>query len=484
MNLNNRLLLLLIILFSGTCWYLSSGLNGDFWWLFWIAPVPVLFVSYKLSSGKAFWVAFLAYLLGRLSWLSYLLSVVPVGLAIIFTSMLPLIFAVIILISRSIVLRIKNWIGLLAFPTLVVSFEYLLFHVTGDGTAGSIAYSQANCLPLIQIASITGILGIVFTISLFSSTVAWCIFSRNQRPKMVQAMVVGTLIITAVFFFGLVELYAIDLPKSSLPIGLFSAAESRHHEERKFNTEKGDSLLREYEESIAHLSSEGALIIVLPEKMITVTSDQDSAFRKKFSDIAIRNKVNLVVGYTLTKDRSIKNLSWIVSSQGQTLAVYQKVNLFEGEAREGFQRGDSISVFTMEHSRAGTAICKDMDYQSFLRKYGRAGVDVLFVPAWDFERDDWLHSRMSILRGVENGFGIARCARMGRLTISNRHGRVLAEASTSDGRAASVMESLPVYSYKTVFSYWGDWFVALNIILALFLILVARKNAKQAKAQK
>ena len=42
------------IIFSGLCWYFSAGLNGDYWWLLWIAPLPVLLISLHVSQGKAF----------------------------------------------------------------------------------------------------------------------------------------------------------------------------------------------------------------------------------------------------------------------------------------------------------------------------------------------------------------------------------------------------------------------------------------------
>ncbi|HEX4849524.1 MAG TPA: nitrilase-related carbon-nitrogen hydrolase, partial [Puia sp.] len=451
-------------------------LNGNFWWLLWIAPAPVLWTSYKSSPSKAFFVAFLAYLVGRLSWLSYLLSVIPPLLAILFTLLLPLLFGLIVVINRKIILSLKNWTAIFAYPALVVSFEYVLFHITGDGTAGSIAYSQANCLPVIQISSVTGILGIVFIVSLFPSALSWSIFAWQKKSPRTAAIVTCIIFIAVVFVFGFMETNGNDLSKTTRTIGLCSAPESQKYQEWTFNTGKGDSLLKDYEKEIAELSNKEASIIVLPEKIITVSEAQDSSFRQQLSIIAQRYQVYLIVGYTLTKGKSNQNLSWVVSPKGQTIANYQKVNLFEGEAYEGFQRGNSISVFEMDQMRVGTAICKDMDYQSFLRKYGREGIQILFVPAWDFEKDDWLHSRMAILRGVENGFPIARSARMGRLTISNSHGKVLAEASSADGREASVVGRIHISSYKTVYSYWGDWFAVLCLLVTAIFVFISLKR--------
>jgi apolipoprotein N-acyltransferase len=78
-----------------------------------------------------------------------------------------------------------------------------------------------------------------------------------------------------------------------------------------------------------------------------------------------------------------------------------------------FALGTAPLIFEHEGVRYGVAICKDMDFPALGREY--AGVAIMLVPAWDFVDDAWLHSRMSILRGVESGYAIARSARNGVL---------------------------------------------------------------------
>ncbi len=171
---------------SGICWYLSCGLSGDSWFLLWLAPVPVLIVALDLSGRKAFAISFLAYLIGRISWFTYLITVATIIPAILFTLLLPLIFALIVTVTRWIVLKTKFRIGIFAFPVFFTAFEFLLISFSSDGTAGSIAYSQANFLPVIQIASITGILGITFIVTLIPSilSVGWYHHKEKNRFKM------------------------------------------------------------------------------------------------------------------------------------------------------------------------------------------------------------------------------------------------------------------------------------------------------------
>jgi apolipoprotein N-acyltransferase len=108
-----------------------------------------------------------------------------------------------------------------------------------------------------------------------------------------------------------------------------------------------------------------------------------------------------------------------------------------------------------------------------VRGYGERGVDLLLVPAWDFVRDGRLHSRMAVVRGVENGFAIARSAAAGRLTASDRYGRVIAEAITSPAMPVTVVTDLGIRAGGTWYLKLGDAF-AWVCMAALALLLCWR----------
>jgi apolipoprotein N-acyltransferase len=158
------------------------------------------------------------------------------------------------------------------------------------------------------------------------------------------------------------------------------------------------------------------------------------------------------------------------------LSDYQKVNLFEGETRNGFIPGDDISVFDLNNIASGVAICKDMDYSGFIRKYDKNNTLVMYVPAWDFIKDGWLHSRMAILRGVENGYAIVRTARQGELTISDHKGKVLYEASSTNNKEVTLTGKFPLMTPKTIYSQFGDWFGYFMAITAIIFILLRLKR--------
>ncbi len=43
-----------LVLLSGLCFYFGFSLNGNFGWLIWIAPIPVLYISLIVKPRQAF----------------------------------------------------------------------------------------------------------------------------------------------------------------------------------------------------------------------------------------------------------------------------------------------------------------------------------------------------------------------------------------------------------------------------------------------
>lgn len=135
---SNRVFIIAGIIISGFCWYVSNGLNGDFWYLLWVAPMPILLISFNSSAKQTFFISFLAYLIGQLSWFSYLVTVATLIPAIIFTIALPLIFAFLIVLGRRMVVKTNSWYTVFTFPVFFTAFEWLMIKFSPDGTAASV----------------------------------------------------------------------------------------------------------------------------------------------------------------------------------------------------------------------------------------------------------------------------------------------------------------------------------------------------------
>jgi apolipoprotein N-acyltransferase len=473
--INKTLPILLGILISGLCWFFSCDLSGNFWYLLWIAPIPILHLSFKSGWKISFFTAFLAYLIGRLSWAHYLFSVIPFVPAVLITLFIPLIFAIIIVGNRRIVLNHSKWWIVFAFPVFWTTFEYLLISLSPDGTAGSIAYSQMNFRQIIQISSLTGIAGITFILTLFPSALALVLHFGVKHFVSRSIIIICSPILVISLLFGF---FRLQRPLTGLPlqVGLACIDESKHEETNHPNAINEIQAANLYAESISALSKKGATIVLLPEKILAATPAIDSVVIKILKESAVQNQVDVIASYTQIKENSKKNAGLVITSEGELLTSYLKVNLFEGEKYNGFINGYNIGLFTLNNFPAGIAICKDLDYDAFIRKYGRANIRILFVPAWDFVQDGWLHSRMAIMRGIENGFSIVRTAREGRLTISDPYGRVLAESSSEDEKNHILSDNVSLQKIPTLYNSIGNSFGMINLIAALIFMFLIRKN--------
>jgi len=474
---------LLLILFSGACFYLSLGLSGSFGYLFWIAPIPVLVLSFENSAGKAFLIAFIAYLLGKLSWLSYMISVVTLGPAILLTLLLPLIFAILVLATRRVVRKANQWYTVFAFPVFFTGFEFLVLQFSKDGSAGSVAYSQSNILPVVQIASVTGILGITFFITFIPSAIAVAWHFRKEKNKFWIVARIGFVVTALVIIAGSLRLILHRTgTKSSIKVGLAVLNEKSHDITQHPDLEKEKQSAENYAGLVSQLANDGSRLILLPERALNIDPATESDVTDILSNVAMQKHVYIVSGYTNFKTDIHRNSSLVINSSGRVIVDYNKVYLVPGLEKQ-FTPGNKIGLFEFSNIKTGTAICKDLDFPSYIKNYGVAGIDFLNIPAWDFVKDDWLHSRMAILRGVENGFSEVRTARQGRLTISDAYGRVLAEANSSTGNTVTLTGDVPIQKLNTIYGRWGNWFGIADIVAAIFFIFLAVKRHRSQFAK-
>lgn len=466
------------VLLSGICWYFTFSLSGDFWYLLWIAPIPILYFSLLLKTRWAFTIAFVSYLIGRLSWLPYLLSVLPLPLAIMFTLVMPLVFALIVIATRKMVLKWQHWSAVFAFPVLFTSFEYISFLFSQDGTAGSIAYTQCNFLPVMQIASITGITGITFLTTLFPSAVALIVFNiKMNRANRAISWIAFSILGVALLSGGLRLIQNTPSQQTPLTIGMATIDEDAHHGSYSSDHEKQFHLVDLYLAQVSALAKQGAQIITMPEKMFRLTTADTATVFQQFKDTALKYHVTIILSFDQQKTDYYENRAWVISDKGQLLADYQKVHLFEGEVLDTVRPGKSIGLFTRENAQEGVAICKDLDFQQYIGGYGKAGAGLLYVPAWDFVIDGWLHSRMAICRGIEGGYNMIRNARQGRLTISDHCGKVLFEGNSESGEVTQLVGKVTTKHYDTVYSRFGDWFgVWIVVVAGVWLVVMSMKR--------
>ena len=457
---------------SALALYYGTGLHPT-WWLTWLAPFPLLLIVPRLSLWQAFGVSVLASFAGGLNMWHYFrhTAEVPLALIVVFLLLPACMFALGVLLFRLCALHGSLLQAAIVYPAFWVSFEFLTASISLHSTYGNLAYNQMNFLPILQIASVTGIWGISFCVLLFPATIAAiCVVPGRARTKKLLAVSVGVFLL-AVLGFGAwrlhvtpsahpvsVALIASDLPENMLP------------------TSQEDSLrlFRDYAAQADALAAQHFQAIVLPEKIAVVQESYLSQADSLFSETASRTGAVVVVGLIRRDSNGLWNEARIYSPAGAPPLTYEKHHMlppFESQ----FTVGTSRTILHQPSGLWGITICKDMDFPLLSRQYGLEGTGILLVPAWDFDSDGWLHGRMAILRGVEDGFSIARAPRHGILSISDDRGRILAERSTNSQPFVTLRAQMPVQHDSTLYSRWGNWFAWLCVLLFFLSFLSAVK---------
>jgi apolipoprotein N-acyltransferase len=170
-NARLTILALAATLLSGAAFYFGAGLHPH-WWLTWVAALPVLLMAPSLPWGWSLLVAFAANALGALSLWNYLRQDLhfPLSAIAVYLFVPGAVIALAVLLFRGFFRRGQVWLAVLAFPSLIVAYEYLT--ELALGTFGNTAYTQLNNPPALQLAAVVGMWGIGFVVMLFAPAVA------------------------------------------------------------------------------------------------------------------------------------------------------------------------------------------------------------------------------------------------------------------------------------------------------------------------
>jgi apolipoprotein N-acyltransferase len=446
---------------SGVAWWFGTGLAPQAA-LAWLAPLPLLLLAPLLRWWLAGLAAFAAGACAGLNQWDYVHGVIglPAAVALQIVIGAGLAFALKLLLFRRLWLVQRPVSAMLAFAALGVVLEYVNTQLSPHGTFGSLAYSQMDLLPVLQLASVAGIWGITFVVLLAPAAVTLILLPDPQRRRNAQAGALALALVGAAFAYGALRLQ--QAPAGSARIGLASLAGPTRPD---LASPEGQALLQRYLRAIDQMAAQGAQMIVLPETAFAAPA----AAIPELAASAARLHVTIVAGVA----SGGANRALAFTPAAAAPASYAKHHLIPGLESQ-YQPG--VERVILPGTQTGLAVCKDLDFHDTGAGYAALNANLLLAPAWDFGVDGWLHGRMAVMRGVESGFALARAARRGTLTLSDDRGRIIAEAD--DGRGdAQLVATAPLYQSRTLYARWGDWFAWLALAgLAVLLVSAGFKR--------
>jgi len=446
---------------SAILFYFSLGLNNH-WYLMWLAPLPLLLQPQTVSLVRSGLEALFAYALGGLTAWTYLVQIIPPVIAALAILQPALFFALGIVLTMAARKQGRYFIATLMLPLTLVSYELIVTIFATQGSFGSLAYTQSDNLVIMQLLSITGLSGVTMLLSWLPASAA----ALWWKPGNLKLAAPALIVLGIVAIFGWYRLNT-DLAAPTIKVALIADdAQLAHY--GKTSEEILQATLTSDEKQIRAVAASNVQLVVLPEKTISINKQQLDATQHFFQQLADQINSQILVGINLV-DQPKQNLAWLFSPAKKTPISHLKQHMVPGwEAN--YLAGNSATLASVTGVPAGIAICKDLDFPGDIGRYGKLAL--LIVPAWDFGADAWMHSRMTIARGIENGTGVVRDAHEGLLTVTDAHGKVIAEQTTSANEPVKLIADFKVASISTFYQRFGD--VTGWTLFGLYLFLVAQ----------
>jgi apolipoprotein N-acyltransferase len=446
-------------------WGLRFVVNLEpLWWLAWILPGLLLVLALRTDNWTARGLVALAALIGVSVNAPFFLKVMPPVAVILITLLQALLWMFTIGTASRVIKAFDSGWTVLALPVIWVAADTLLAHFTPDGNWGSLAYTQADVLPVAQTASVFGVGGVLFVVLLFNSALALAIHRGVQLRGAIPVYAAVAVVVLATAGAGWWRLQA---PAQGEPVSFGIASIDDFIAGPA--TDKSRDVWRQYDAQVTALAAIGAKLVLLPEKIDVLSVDDAEARKAHLAKVAAANRVWLVVGLGVDNGKERRNEAWWFAPDGRLATNYLKH--FMAPPEREFVSGNEYPVNAIDGVNYGVAICKDMHFASLGRGFGARDAAVMLVPAWDFHFDAWMAAHMTKLRGVENGYAVVRSSRDGLLSVSDAYGRMLSVAASAPFPGTSLFATVNVGPrVPTIYTRIGDVLGWICVAGALVLI--------------
>ncbi|TVQ36068.1 MAG: apolipoprotein N-acyltransferase [Spirochaetaceae bacterium] len=491
-------------------------------WLSWFALVPILLVIKGSRPRRAvfYGVAFgtlqaliVNFWHGTFSYLT--LHVMTVGFV--------LQFLVFMLVLVPLIQRSGRW-GFLLVPTAWVAFDYLRSIGVLGYPWGLIGTAPYRFLPLIQIASLTGVWGVEFIVILSSAGIAWALDTvplgrsrlrhdwwrysamADARPPLVTLSAVLVLsVVTGWAMLARLDARLADnqTVRSAVLVLIQQNTDPRKHEYREHLAK----LYAITDEALAGLD-EPPDLVVWPEGGFPVDiryslrpdmansswarlTQEFFAYQAGINTWLVAGDQDHIVIPLEDGSEQIRNFnsSALLSPDNQLVAIYHKrqlvpftehfpldrerfprlYELFRTFDASDWERGSELLIFEHDRMRFFTPICFEDLFPDQVRQFVLKGADVIV----NMSNDYWSltpvegvqHGLHALFRAVENRRPLVRSTVSGYTMAVDAAGRIAPASPAPYTEGFLVARVLLPERWLTPYTRYGDWLPVLCVIL-------------------
>lgn len=369
---------------------------------------------------------------------------------------------------------------------------------------GVLGYSQVPFLPTLQLASVAGLTGLTFWIVAINALLTVALLDVRGRWKNVAGAVV---LVVGVAIWGQTRLTAADRAPAG-PTLRVALVQPSVLSRDKWAPENRQGIFDSMAELTREGVAQGARLVLWPETASPCYLLKDRTWRPYVEDLAREVGIPLFVGlpdYRVLVEDGVKRVTYtntgaLFGADGELVGRMDKIQLVPfgehvpysrffkilqridfGEA--DFVPGEAPVLFDLGDARFGNLVCFEAIFPQLTRRYENAGADLLV----NITNDSWFgagagaisHKNMAVVRSVETGCGMARCANSGISTGIDPWGRTFGETELFV-RGVAVVD-VPLRQGRTFFARTGDWVGLLSQILVALALLGAVARGRQTR---
>ncbi|MQY06993.1 Apolipoprotein N-acyltransferase [Actinomadura sp. RB68] len=396
------------------------------------------------------------------------------------------------LLDRLMAGRLRPWAAGLLFPAAFAGAEFLITLVSPFGTAfGSLAVTQHDALPLLQVGAVTGPYGIAFLIGWAAAAVNR-ILAAPSRCAVRNGLVCGAVLAAVVAAGGARPAW---FPGSGATVRIAGVSPARalveaqrtalDREEGALTSAVDPALAAVLDDLLATTRREaaaGAKIVVWPETAVKTRAARERAVVQAAREQARRSRIYLEIGVRVFDATGPgRNETLFIGPDGAVLWTYQKAHPIPGS--ESYPPGDGkVPVVATPYGRIANVICYDADFPDMMR----VRADIMLVPSHDWREYGRPHTAKAGLRAVENGYALVRQDSEGFSAAFDGRGRVLATADYFTAGRQTMVADVPTHGGTTPYTRLGDLFawLCLAATAALLAMGALRPAARPARPRR
>lgn len=388
--------------------------------------------------------------------------------------------------------RLPKQLGTFVFPLAFTVVDFIVSLISPFASWASPAYSQYGVLPLMQLASVTGLYGMTFLIMWLAPAVNAAWEEGFSWPSVRRFVGPFAAVLLIVLLFGSVR--TVFFPPESETVRVAAIAPDRdlnikaweglHIIELANGTDAERSAVKsQFDKNNDFLFNQtekearaGAKIISWAEATALTLKENENALIERAQEMAKKEGIYLMIGLGvfLQSDKYpwAENRAVLIDPSGNILWDYHKTHLVPFGEPTAPGSGDIPSVQTL-YGKMSSVICYDADFNGYIRQTGLKNADILFVPSNDWDSVKQYHSNIAVFRAIENGVSLVRATNNGISLVTDYQGRELGRADFFKDSPAVAVGYIPVRGTNTIYSIIGDMFAYLCIIGLLAVIMLA-----------